>query len=211
MCVFYRTVSPMKLTLILQEDEIVKSPSEYFFFSWTFSCLIALRLVAEISFSSENRFWYWSAALIRQFTYDIQLSVLFRSLVSISCCQFHLSNSFTFIPCSFLGLLSQSRLRLWIALGWIHKTAYMRVTHTALYLYISLQVSSSVRACSMYSYSLETNAWPGLSLRIQLADDRFFVSNSQQHLLTGTPQCAQVLISVCAILGAYWEYWEYTF
>ena len=79
-------------------------------------CLISLRLVAEMYFSSETRSGYSVIGRIDQTIFAIQFSIFSRSLafdiqLSVACVTFLL------VWCSFLGLLSQSRLRLWIALG----------------------------------------------------------------------------------------------
>ena len=115
-----------------------------------------------------------------------------------------------FISWSPFSVSSQTLDRIWLN----PKTAYIKFTppsvlHTSVYLCpTSHQDSSAVRPCSIDG--LEINVRPSLSLRLQLADDRFFfVSNSQQLSLAGTQHCGQMTIPIYGMLGVYWEYREY--
>ena len=166
--------------------------------------LSVLRLVSDIHLSAgfilSDKIWYSIRSLIphSRFRY-------------VSSFRFHLSDYFTFILCSFLGLISQSRLGLCIALGKTKQrmsNSHHRLFYTLLAVYLCPQQdSSAVRPCSIDSLDMYGQA----SLRMQLAGDRFFsASHSQQHSpsIAGTQQCAQMLTSVYVILGVYREYWE---
>ena len=97
-----------------------------------FICFFSPRLVAEIPFSSGTRFWFSffmsRIQLLDNLWYSI-LSHISQSYVQLFSVSFV---RFLHIWCWLRGLLSQSRLRLWIALGWIQKQRiYIALTLTS--------------------------------------------------------------------------------
>ena len=173
----------------------MKSPSGSFL-GHSLIYLISLRFVAAISFVSETHFYY-SVIIYQPHLSDILwYSFLCYFAVSflISCSQFHLSDSFSFdvrflvsflslrfllVWCSFLGLLSQSHVSLWIARARTQKqhilSSHRRLFYTMLFNYIPAGLLSS----QTLQYRQSGNVRPGLfSDAAIIADGRFYRTHS---------------------------------
>ena len=154
--------------------------------SSTFIFFLSLRLVAEIPFGSETRFWFSFISRIYQIIYDIQFSVLFCNLVSniqlfsVFICQ--IASHLMFISSSLFSVSSQTLDR-----TWLHTTtAYVHYVHTAV-CSTTCMVCNCILAGFLSSQTLQYtwyivyiqsgNVRPGLSLRMQLADDRFLFAS----------------------------------
>ena len=148
-----------------------------------FICFFSPRLVAEIPFSSGTRFWFSffmsRIQLLDNLWYSI-LSHISQSYVQLFSVSFV---RFLHIWCWLRGLLSQSRLRLWIALGWI-RTQHILRSHRPLvsifaYCLLCFCIPAGFLSSQTLQYRQSGNVRPGLfSDAAIIADGRFYRTHS---------------------------------
>ena len=128
------------------------------------------------------KIWYSILSLLSQSRFFYPVLSFCREIPSESSC-------FVLSPFS---VSSQTLDRTWLNTISIRSSFYW--AHTAVcstHCLLCVCIPAVLLSSQTLQHRRSGNVRPGLSLRMQLADDRFFfVSKSQQHSLAGTQQCA---------------------